>query len=378
MAITACFVTRNHEGCLARALRSVVGVAGEAVVVDTGSTDRTVAVARENGAKVVPVTWADDFSAACNAALDHATGGWVLWMNPDEELNPTGNALVALAVATPGAFAYRLRVMQELSPDRPGQGTSNLEVRLFRRTPEVRFHGRLHPRLAPPIEEVAAAHGEGVGAIDVMIHRHAYLSQPTPEKMRWMVRLLEAELRDRPGQLPFLIELGRNLLWLNDPRGHEVLAEAAAAVKAQANDPEPPTPAVGSLLEYLLTVSPDLSRSRVTRDEARDLAGRWFSHAPPVVWALSAERFQAADYAGAATHLERLLEMGRTGAYDSAVPFTPQIIGPLALLNLGLCNIHLGRWDEAKRCFSPLLTDPTHKDAASRGYALAEKQSRGG
>ena len=56
------------------------------VVVDTGSTDRTVEIAKEHGAEVFQFAWSDDFSAARNAALEHVTGDWVLSLDADEEL----------------------------------------------------------------------------------------------------------------------------------------------------------------------------------------------------------------------------------------------------------------------------------------------------
>jgi hypothetical protein len=376
MNVTTCFVTRNQDQSLGRAIQSVAGVAGEVIVGDTGSTDRTRDVAAELGARVVPIAWADDFAAACNAVLDAASGDWILWLNPDEELDAAGRPALAAALANANAFAWRVKVREELRPDGAGYGTVGWQVRLFRRDAAIRYRGRLHPEFTTPPEELARARNQSVGAADVLIRHHAYLSQPTPDKLRWVVRLLEAELRDRPGQLGFTIELGRNLLWLNDPRGHEVLGAAAEQVRQSASAAAAPSPWVGSLLEYLLSVSPEQSRSPVTRDEARELAARWFPNTPPVLWALAGERFGAADYAAAAALLERLLEMGRTGVFDDAGGFAPDIIGPAARLNLGVCYLHLDRWDDAHVCFAQLLTDPQRRDAARWGYRHAELRQR--
>src|SRR5205823_4954887 len=96
-------------------------------------------------------------------------------------------------------------------------------------------------------------------------------------------------------------------------------------------------PIVGSLLEYLLTVSPEQSRSRISREEARDLALRWFPRTPPVVWALARHFASTGDHARAAMLLEELLRMGRTAEYDHSANFEPEIIGALALMNLGMC-----------------------------------------
>jgi hypothetical protein len=375
MSVTACLITRNHEKSLGRAITSVKGFATEVVVADTGSTDRTAAIAQELAAKVIAVKWEDDFAAASNAALDAATGEWVLLINPDEELDAAGVPALNAALV-PGAFALRVRVQHETSPTEPGQGVEEWDVRVFRRDPQARFIGRLHPHFVAPLAGLAASKGKVIGTADAVIRRHLYLSTPTPDKMRWVVRLLELELRDRPGQLPLLIELGRNLLWLNDPRGHEVLADAMDVVKAAADSPAPPSQVVGMLFEYLLNVSPQYSKSRVSRPEVRFLCEKWFPNTPPVVWAVAGERFAAGDYVAAAGLLERLVSMGRTGQYDPAGGFSLEIVKEAALLNLGGAYLHLERWDDARACFAQLFGDPNRKADALRGFALAEKQQK--
>lgn len=373
MTVTACFVTRNHAHVLPRALYAVRDLATETVVVDTGSTDDTIAEAERARAKVLRFAWADDFSAACNAALDAATGEWVLWLNPDEVVDPTAVRVFAGLAADDRVFAYGLTIRQELRADRPGYGGEEVQQRLFRRRPAVRYRGRLHPDFVTPLAELAAVEGKVVALAppNAVIHRLAFLSPVTPDKVRWTVRLLEAELRDRPGQLHYLIELGRDLLRLNDPRGHEVLAEAADQVKAAAGAERPPTPNTGSLLEYLLSVSAEQCRARIGRDEARELADRWFPVNPPVAWAVASERFGAGDYQAAAWLLEKLLEMGRTGIYDRAAAFRPDILGPAAVINLAACHLKLGRPAEARRLLVPLAADPDYRTRAAELYAAA-------
>ena len=147
----------------------------------------------------------------------------------------------------------------------------------------MRFIGRLHPHFVTPLEAIARQENSHLFVSDLVVRHHAYLSVLTEDKLRWANRLLERELQDRPGQLHYLIEYGRNLLRLNDPRGHSVLAEAADLVLAYANDPRPPTPTVASLLEYVLTASPEQSRCRLTPQQAVLLAGVVLQQPPAVV-----------------------------------------------------------------------------------------------
>jgi len=372
MLLSVCLVTRNEEKKIERALRSVTPLADEVVVADTGSTDRTVPVAEEMGAKVFLFKWEDDFSAASNFALDHARGEWVLWLNPDEEVLAVSTERMTALLNSKEVFAYSLRVRQQLRADQPDFGTETALIRLFRRTPDVRYRGRLHTNFAVPLEELAARQGQKVLPAEIVIRRHAYLSEPTPDKLRWAARLLEAELRDHPNQLHYLIEYGRTLLWLNDPKGHEVLAEAVQQLRPAVAQPTPPTANVGLLLEYLLSVSPEQSRSSMSRAEGHELARRWFSRTPPVVWAQATERYAAGDFRTAAALLEALLEMGRTGAYDHSANFMPNIVGESAFLNLAACYLQLGQLDAAERCYGQLLNSPTAREEARKGYARAQ------
>ena len=84
MKISACMIVKNEADNLAKTLPSLSQVVDEIIVVDTGSTDETVAVAEKYGAKVLHFTWCDDFSAARNYSLRYATGDWVMWTDADE------------------------------------------------------------------------------------------------------------------------------------------------------------------------------------------------------------------------------------------------------------------------------------------------------
>jgi hypothetical protein len=376
MSLSVCLLTRNEEENIGRAIRSVSGIANEVLVADTGSTDRTAQVALALGARVGRFAWGDDFAAARNFALDQARGEWVLWLNPDEELAPEAQAAVAEALARPDALAYILRVRELLTDGRPAKEAETHQPRLFRRDSGARYAGRLHCHFRPPLKELAAQQGRKVCELDATIVRHAYLSKQTPEKLQWAARLLELELLDRPGQLHYMIEYGRTLLLLNNPCGHEVLAGAADRVLAARHASAAPGATVGSLLEYVLTVSPEQSKCRMSTAEAEDLALRWFARTPPLVWAVAQRRFQAGDFPGAAGLLERLVEMGRTGEYDHAAGFDPDVVGAPALMNLGVCYIRTKQWDRACRCFGQLQSHPTYHAQARANLAVAESGRR--
>jgi glycosyltransferase involved in cell wall biosynthesis len=106
MALTVCLLTRNDESRLGRALPSVAGIADELLVADAGSTDRTIEVARAFGARVLSVSWEDDFGQARNQALAEARGDWLLWLNPDEEFDRSTTAALHACVQEPEASPF--------------------------------------------------------------------------------------------------------------------------------------------------------------------------------------------------------------------------------------------------------------------------------
>ena len=96
--LSLCMITRDEEALLPGCLASVRGVVDEIIVVDTGSIDSTVALARAASAQVIEVPWEDDFSAARNASIAAATGDWILILDADERLAPGAGAAIRRAI----------------------------------------------------------------------------------------------------------------------------------------------------------------------------------------------------------------------------------------------------------------------------------------
>src|ERR1700677_3802772 len=124
-------MAKNKERFLPQCLRSIRSVASHIVLVDTGSTDRTVEIVREHGAQIHHFAWCDDFSAARNAALEHATGDWVLILDADEELRPEQVEVLRQEIQRAGALGYRLPIVNQ---GQEQEGCSYVP-RLFRNAP---------------------------------------------------------------------------------------------------------------------------------------------------------------------------------------------------------------------------------------------------
>jgi glycosyltransferase involved in cell wall biosynthesis len=91
--IALVMIVRDEAESIARCLLSAKGAVDEMIVLDTGSTDATIAIARDLGAKVFEWAWRDDFAAARNEALSHSTADWNLILDADEWLVGDGQLL---------------------------------------------------------------------------------------------------------------------------------------------------------------------------------------------------------------------------------------------------------------------------------------------
>ena len=114
MKLSVCYIVRNEAKVLERSLKSILAVADEIIVVDTGSTDETKAIALRYTANVFDFAWADDFSLARNVSFAHATGNYVMWMDADDVLFPQDAQILCKAKGRLGAadvwmLPYRLQ-----------------------------------------------------------------------------------------------------------------------------------------------------------------------------------------------------------------------------------------------------------------------------
>ena len=136
--LSVAIVTLNEEENLARTLDSV-RFADEIVLVDSGSTDRTVEIAARYGVKVFSEPW-KGFAGQKNSAIERCSGVWVLSLDADEELTEAlraeiGRMLEADGQITPQIDAYLLRVRHVFLKRwmRHGGYYPDLKMRLFRR-----------------------------------------------------------------------------------------------------------------------------------------------------------------------------------------------------------------------------------------------------
>jgi tetratricopeptide (TPR) repeat protein len=151
--LTLCIIARDEEKMLPACLQSVRGVVDEVVLVDTGSRDGTMEVARRHGARVYERPWDDDFAAPRNLALAHARGEYVLQLDADERLAPGAGAVLRRELARGDLRLGLLPLHNAARADAPPERVISGELRLgnlawvprlMRRTADLRYEGAIH------------------------------------------------------------------------------------------------------------------------------------------------------------------------------------------------------------------------------------------
>ena len=145
--VSACLIVKDEEENLAACLGSLQGFADEIIVYDTGSTDATVALARDLGATVIEGYWDDDFARARNLGLQHCRGSWVVWLDADETLVCDDmNALRQVLLQTKAEVDAWSVAIDNLTGAGLSAGFVHHAARIFRRA-RCEWSGRLHEQV---------------------------------------------------------------------------------------------------------------------------------------------------------------------------------------------------------------------------------------
>ena len=227
--LAAVLIVRNEARCIARCLDSVRPWVDHIVVLDTGSSDDSVALSRSLGAEVHTLAWPDDFSAARNHALALADADWNLVIDADEWIMSGGALLRAWCGQAPRLGRVCVHSSSDLQaagiPGAPLPSSRSWLTRLLPRG--VAYEGRIHEQ---PISSLPRA------PIDVHLGHDGYLGAQLRSKHGRNRSLLERELRERPDDPYILYQLGKEAEGAEDfGRATSLYGTSARRSAADAN-----------------------------------------------------------------------------------------------------------------------------------------------
>lgn len=147
MSLSVCLIVKNEEEVIARCLNCVKKFADEIIVADTGSTDRTVEIAKTFTDKVYYFEWCDDFSAARNFAFGKASGDYLMWLDADDVISDENCEKIKRLLSGADFDIAFLPYAASFDGDRPT--FEYFRERIIKNNCGFRFEGAVHEAIAP-------------------------------------------------------------------------------------------------------------------------------------------------------------------------------------------------------------------------------------
>jgi glycosyltransferase involved in cell wall biosynthesis len=197
--LSLCMIVKDEEECISKCLSSIKGVIDEIIIVDTGSSDRTVEICQSFGAQVYEFPWNKSFSDARNFGLERATGDWILWLDADEEVDASDvYKLRDILYSDEDILSIHLINYYGERPE-PDKTFEIAHTRLFRNHKGIKFIGKIHEMLN--VEEVLTIPEDGliIKTAPIKIHHFGYMDYVSENKKKFErnLSMLEKELKQK-------------------------------------------------------------------------------------------------------------------------------------------------------------------------------------
>lgn len=200
--ISLCMVTKDEEMTIRNCVESVRDIVDEIVVVDTGSTDKTIQIVKTLGAKVIQHKLGDDFSMVRNLSLRAASKDWILVLDTDERIEKDDSPKLRNLAAIGKCVGYFLPWHTYM-----GEGNKLIDYKLsfFRNIPEVYYEGLVHENVTNSIRRLNGR----CEITEVIIHHYPiWTKEKHNEKERRQEELLKKQISMNPNDSRALWFLG--------------------------------------------------------------------------------------------------------------------------------------------------------------------------
>jgi tetratricopeptide (TPR) repeat protein len=303
--LSLCMMVKDEEALLEAALLSVRDWVDEMVVVDTGSTDRTVEIARDLGATLHFYAWPNSFAQARNETLRRATGQWCLVLDADERVRGAHPERVRDLLVPTAQHPFDVYMLRVLNMTRAGAPLSDFfSVRIFPNDRRLGYSGRVHNRFGVMEPGTASLNATRVSGLHIAHLGYDPALYEARNKTERSLPLIELSVQEAPDDLRMRFYLGREYLQAGRPAEGIPHLERAVEGLLSAPGRRPLPEAADTLMRAYLA---DGARHSDMLAVGARVLGR-FDDEPDIWYGVGQAALSLGDARMAATALEKTLE----------------------------------------------------------------------
>ncbi len=210
--LSLAMMVKNEEKFLEDALKSAKGWVDEMVVVDTGSTDKTVEIAKDLGAKVSFFEWPNDFSKARNETIKRSSGQWIAILDADERFVGSNPSKIKEYLKPNPSYPYQAFLLKVINMNEGKESHSFLSHRIFPNHPDIGYVGRIHNSfgcISDPKRHIEVTQCQGLDIVHLGYDQKVFEER---KKLERNLVLLETAVRDEPKVSRYRFYLGREYI----------------------------------------------------------------------------------------------------------------------------------------------------------------------
>jgi tetratricopeptide (TPR) repeat protein len=339
LTLSLCMIVRDEEEMLPRCLEAARPAVDEIIVVDTGSQDRTIDIAREFGATVIEFAWTGSFSDARNVSFDAATGDWVMYLDADEVLVADDVEQLRSLTGHTWREAFYFVETNFTGDISDGTAVTHNALRMFRNRPEYRFDGRLHEQIGNKLPGYLP---DRIEQTAVRLEHYGYLGvvRDAKEKSRRNIELLLKQKEESPPSAFLHFNLGSEYAAGGDAQA--ALREFEAAWALAESEPDGTYEFIPSLVARLVKSLRVCGRHAEAIERARDGLAR-FPNFTDLVFEQASAALAMGNEEEAIAYYESCIELG-----DAPVRYTATVGCGTYLPRIALAELHMRHREHAQ------------------------------
>jgi len=359
-------IVKDEEDHLVGCLKSVEGVADEIIIVDTGSRDNTLSIAKSFGAKLYYHEWEDNFAIPRNVSIEHAGGEWILMLDADEQLEQQSKAEVRKLTGNHDVLGYR--VLIQLHPE----WTEMRSVRLFRNIPQMRFAGVYHEEL----QVTEDMRQKFVDAGIRIIHK-PFSPEDFNRKYERNVTMLKKHISRYPKSIYQMLDLIRIYLETDAlSEAERILSRVYLLINREKLDERKRKFFLINYYQYKLKYLFKNNADSLTMLTFCEEALLVSPLCPLFLFEAAQLLYKLKSYEQAMDYFKKCLAYRKDDNFDRSVMFPKDMVDTKALSGLGYCYFRMHQYERANQFFKEsyaLKKDDKVKAMISASRLLAER-----